>query len=283
MNKVTLTEVRNKCGDGRFFPYDSWIDRIFVPPAIILTWIFVRLGVSGNAVSWISGIFVIVGACGLASNNAYIVVAGSFGYMAFYLLDYVDGSVARYNGTAGMSGQYVDWIIHIIASVSTMAGLVAGAFLCTGDWIFPFGILAVVAAALTTGRFSMGWFAVCMELQQRRAKGRDLALAPTFVYSSRPPSRAYWVIRSVTTLLFPENFIIFSLPVFALIQLFVPDYFPDFRAALVVLAGTFYFAVMILEIQRIASTSGIEEAYRKLFIDEVKPDLPKDHFFKQSA
>jgi hypothetical protein len=279
MSKVTLNDVRNKCTDGRFFPYDHWLDRTFVPPAIILTWVFVRLGVSGNTVSWISGIFVILGACGLASNDAYIIIAGSFGYMVFYLLDYVDGGVARYNGTAGMSGQYVDWVIHIIASVSTMAGLVAGAFLSTGAWIFPFGILALVAAALTTGRFSMGWFAVCMERQQRRAKGSDLALAPTFVYSSHPPSRAYWAIKSATTLLFHENYIIFSLPLLAFCQLFVPNYFPDFRTGLVVLAGTFYFAVMILEIQRIASSRGIEEAYRKLFIDDAKPDLPKDHFF----
>ncbi len=279
MNKVTLTDVRNKCGDGRFFAYDSWIDRIFVPPAIILIWVFVRLGASGNTVSWISGVFVILGACGLASNDAYIVVAGSFGYMAFMLLDYVDGGVARYNGTASMNGQYVDWVIHIIASVSTMAGLVAGAFLSTGAWIFPLGILAVVAAALTTGRFSMGWFAVCMERQQRRAKGSDLALPPNFVHSSRPPSRAYWAIRAGTTLIFHENYITFSLPLLALSQLFVSNYLPDFRVALVVLAGTFYFLVMIIEIQRIASTRGIEEAYRKLFIDDAKPDLPKDHFF----
>ena len=279
MKNVTFNDVRQKCTDGRFFPYDHWLDRTFVPPAIVLTWVFVRLGISGNTVSWISGLFVIAGACGLASNNSYIVVAGSFGYMAFYLLDYVDGSVARYNGTAGMSGQYVDWVIHIISSVSTMAGLVAGAFLCTGAWIFPFGILALVAAALTTGRFSMGWFAVCMERQQRQAKGSDLALAPTLVHSSRPLSRAFWAIRAGTTLLFHENYIIFSLPVLALSQLFVPDYIPDFRVVLVVLAGTFYFAVMILEIQRIASARGIEEAYRKLFIDGAKPDLPNDHFF----
>lgn len=279
MNKVTLNEVRQKCTDSRFFPYDHWLDRTFVPPAIFLTWVFVRLGISGNTVSWISGIFVMVGACGLASNNALIVAAGSLGYIAFYLLDYVDGGVARYNGTAGMSGQYVDWIIHIIASVSTMAGLVAGAYLVTGEWIFPLGILAMVAAALTTGRFSMGWFAVCMERQQRRAKGSDLDLAPTFLHLSRQPSRAYWAIRSATTLLFHENYIIFFLPILAFSQLFLPNYLPDFRVALVALAGTFNFAVMIIEIQRIASGCGIEEGYRKLFIDGAKPDLPKDHFF----
>ena len=76
-----------------------------------------------------------------------------------------------------------------------------------------------------------------------------------------------------------KNYIIFILPIFAFSQLFFHDYLPDFRVALVVFAGTFYFAVMFLEIQRIVNTRGIEAAYRKLFIDVEKPDLPKDHFF----
>ena len=279
MNDIKFESVRQKCVDGRFFPYDSWHDRIFVPPAMILTWLFVRFGISGNAVSWLSGFFVIVGACGLASSDPYMVVVGSFGYIVFYLLDYVDGAVSRYNGTAGMSGQYLDWVIHIIASVSTMAGIITGAFLVTGAWIYPFAILAMVAAALTTGRYSMGWFAICMERQQKRAKGSDLDAATKPVDPLPLPSRAYWIIRSAATAIFHENYIIFTLPILAFSQLFLKLYLPDFRVVLVILGGTLYFAAMIIDIQRIVSTRRVEEGYRKLFISNLKPDLPKDHFF----
>ena len=279
MSIVTYDSVRQRCVEGRFFPYDSWHDRIFVPTAILLTWMFVRFGVSGNAVSWISGFFVIIGACGLALSDPYMVVLGSFGYLVFYLLDYVDGAVSRYNGTAGMSGQYLDWLIHIIASVATMTGLVIGANLNAGVWIIPFSILAMVASALATGRFSMGWFAICMERQQRLVKGRNLSL-DNFTLS-RPPqiSRVYWLIRSFVYMLFHENYIIFSLPFISIIHLWLPRSVPDFRVILVVIAGIFYFSVMVLEIHRIIIDKRLEGAYSKLFSNNEKFDLPKDHFF----
>ena len=279
MTKVTFESVRQRCVDGRFFPYDSWHDRIFVPPAMILTWMFVRLGVSGNAVSWISGFFVIAGACGLALRDPYMVVLGSFGYLAFYLLDYVDGAVSRYNGKAGLSGQYLDWIIHIIASVATMTGLVIGANINAGVWIIPFSILAMIASALAAGRFSMGWFAICMERQQRRVKGANLQLENFILNRPTEISRIYWIIRSAVYLLYHENFIIFTLPIISIINLFLLDVLPDFRVLLVVIAGVFYFSVMVLEIHRIIDAQKLEAAYNKLFTDNSQLELPKDHFF----
>ena len=279
MSKVTFNDVRQKCANVRFFPYDTWHDRIFVPPAILLTWLFVRLGVGGNAVSWLSGIIVVAGAFALSSNNGHIVAVGSLGYLFFYLLDYVDGGVARYNGTAGMSGQYIDWIIHIIASVATMAGLLCGASHFTGDWIFLFGILAIVAAALTTGRYSMGWFAVCMERQQRIVKGADLSVSNEIFKATKPPSSVFRVIKAITTVLFHENYIIFVLPILAFLQLILPEMIVDFRIIMIIIGGLVYFPVMILDIHKIAKENSIDKAYHKLFIDEKKPNLPNDHFF----
>lgn len=280
MNIVSFESVRRKCVEGRFFSYGGLHDRIFVPPAMFLTWVFVCLGVGGNAVSWISAFFVIAGACGLASSDPYLVVLGSFGYLAFYLLDYVDGAVSRYNDTAGMSGQYLDWIIHIIASVATMTGIVIGANLHAGVWIIPFTVLALVASALTTGIFSMGWFTICMERQQRLVKGANLTIDKSSFNLSAQTSRVYWLTRSFTYFLFHENYIIFSLPIIAILQLFFSNYFPDFRITLTVIAGSLYFSVMVLEINRIISMKKLEEAYRKIFDESSDLKLPKDHFFK---
>ncbi len=277
MNKPSRRDVRQKCIEARYFEYDSFHDRLFVPPAMILIWVFVRIGVSGNTVSWISGAFALAGAFALSVENPYIVLFGSFGYLVFYLLDYVDGGVARYRDEAGMSGQYVDWIIHVIAAVATMAGLLGGALHNIGFWIFPFGILAITASALTTARYSMGWFAVCMERQQRLAKGTDL----THENSQKPipPSLIYRAFRAGSTLLFHENYLIFTLPLLAFAQLFTPHVFPDFRIIMVLMGGTVYFLVMVFDISRIAKERGIDQAYRKLFLDDTKPNLPDDHFF----
>ena len=86
----------------KVFSYDDWRDKIFVPPSIFLTWLFVNLRISANIVS-ISGVFAVTGGIMLTSENKYIALIGSFGYMVYYLLDYVDGGVARYNGNIGVT------------------------------------------------------------------------------------------------------------------------------------------------------------------------------------
>ena len=53
---LTLDEIRLKCSDGRFFEYSGFHDRFFVPIAIYVIWISLRLKLSGNQISWISGL-----------------------------------------------------------------------------------------------------------------------------------------------------------------------------------------------------------------------------------
>ena len=171
MAKITYQQVKDKCTKGRFFSYDSIQDKIFVPPSIFLVWVFLRLGFSGNGVSVLSGLFAIIGGVLIASNEPMFIFIGSFGYMAFYLLDYVDGGVARYNDKSGAGGQYMDWIMHVVSCVSIMTGLFIGAFSNTGLWLIPFGVLAVVASALSFDRYSFAWFAICMHRQQLTSKG----------------------------------------------------------------------------------------------------------------
>lgn len=275
MRLVKLAEVRVKCVEGRFFAYDDWRDRLFVPPAIIIIWLFVRLRLSAGFASWLSGLVVMAGAWGLSQDNQYWVLVGSFGYMLYYFLDYVDGGIARYNGKSGIGGQYLDWIIHVIAAVGTMAGLTVGAIRVTGIWLAPFGIMALIAASLTMARFSMAWFAICMERQQRVFKDAPLETSATF--SPQPPKRLYAFIRRFSALLFHENYAIFLLPLLALCQLYIKN-MPDFRVGLVLAGGTIYLYVMFSEVQRLASKNYLDNAYNKLF-SNARPDLPKDHFF----
>ena len=75
--------VKEKCIAERFFPYDDWRDKVFVPPSIFLTWLFVNLRISANIVSLISGLFAIAGGIMLTSENKYIALIGSFGYLGF--------------------------------------------------------------------------------------------------------------------------------------------------------------------------------------------------------
>ena len=60
----------------------------------------------------------ILGGILIASNNSWLVFVGSFGYMMFYLLDYVDGGVARVQNKSGIGGQFIDLIMHLVSGVA---------------------------------------------------------------------------------------------------------------------------------------------------------------------
>ena len=220
MDKVTYQQVKDKCTKGRFFSYDSINDKIFVPPSIFLVWVFLRLGFSGNGVSVLSGFLAIIGGVLIASNDPLFIFIGSFGYMAFYLLDYVDGGVARFNDKSGAGGQYMDWIMHVVSCVSIMTGLFIGAFSNTGLWLIPFGVLAVVASALSFDRISFAWFAICMHRQQLTSKGT--ANKPLKeVKNIKKKSLLFRRLSNLCTLIFHENYLIFSLPIVAFLNFYI--------------------------------------------------------------
>jgi phosphatidylglycerophosphate synthase len=279
---VTIDEIKKKCSDERYFAYDSLQDRLFVPIAMYLVWLFVRIGVSGNAVSWLSALAAVLGAFLLTSSDSSVVLIGSFGYILWCLFDYVDGAVARFNGKGSVAGQYVDWIMHVIAHIAIIAGIAIGAMNSVGPWIYPFAILGIVAAGLAYAKFSMAWFAICMEQQQRRASSHDVQnWAKTKIV---PASGRLWLwfdyIRRLTVVIFHENWLIFTLPLLATAQFFQIFGTTDLRVVFTIMAGSLYFPVQVLEIHRLVITKRIQRGYSELFSPDHVPDLPKDHFFK---
>lgn len=275
MAKVTYSEVKEECIKGRYFAYDSLTDRIFVPPSKILVWLFVRLGWSGNAVSVLSGVIALVGGVMMASSNVSTVIIGSFGYAIYKILDYVDGAVARFNNVAGIGGQYMDWIMHVVSGVGIMTGIFIGAHNASGDWIIPFGVLTVVASALALDRFSFAWFAICMHHQQQRVKGKEKE--PFIEGTIKKTPLMQRIFRRLTAYIFYENYSLALFPILAVTNIFMIPYY-DFRVLIIVLGGVVYFPVLMYDIWLIATTGRVDDAYRKLFFSKEIPKLPDDHF-----
>ena len=278
MAKVSLQEVRRRCTEERFFSYTGLNDKIYSPISVFLVWFFVRLGWSANAVSVLSGIIAMAGATLMASGNGLLVVIGSFGYMLFYLLDYVDGGVARFRGSAGIGGQYVDWAMHVVSAVGYASGIFAGAVAISGTWIIPFGVLTVVASALALDRYALGWFAICMHYQQQQVKKSehlklnvpDNLAKPTFVFR---------LFRKIAAMIFHEDHMIYLLPLLAIVQLFFPFEGFDFRVMMILAGGLIFFPVVLFDLVRLAKEGYIDRAYNNLFFSKDIPKLPDDHFF----
>lgn len=278
MSNISFKEVRDRCREGRFFSYDGINDRIYSTISVFLVWFFVRIGWSGNAVSVLSGVVAMIGATMIASGNKILVVIGSLGYMLFYLLDYVDGGVARFRGSAGIGGQYIDWAMHVVSAVGFATGILVGAISVAGSWIIPLGVLTVVASALALDRYALGWFAICMHYQQQQVKNiENIRLKENGIVS--PPSLFFIIFRKIAILLFHENFTIYLLPVLAITQFFYSIQGYDFRVILIIAGGLIYFPVVLYDLIRLAKQGYIDKAYNNLFHDKLIPKLPQDHFF----
>ena len=55
MIKPSLKEIKETSVRDRYYPYEIWLDYIMSLVAPYLAWLFIRLNISGNGVSWVSG------------------------------------------------------------------------------------------------------------------------------------------------------------------------------------------------------------------------------------
>tara|TARA_B100000401_G_C52804742_1_gene720523 strand:+ start:1382 stop:2236 length:855 start_codon:yes stop_codon:yes gene_type:complete len=272
-------DFKRLCMEKRFFKYDNLHDRVFVEPAILISWICVYLNISANQISWFSGFVAILGGILLATQDYLLVFIGSLSFLMWYLLDYVDGSIARYQNTASIEGQYIDWLMNVIASISITIGISVGGVLAAGPWVIPFMISAILASVLSYERNSMAWFSIIMQYQQNKNKEDDMHIAETIISAMPKREIKTFPIKKIIMLVFHENYMIFILPLLAFMQLiYINDLF-DFRVVFTVLAGTLNFSVMIMLINDVIREKKASKAYNNLFVTLKKPDLPKDHFF----
>lgn len=278
---ISYKEVNDRCISERFFPYDDWRDKIFVPPSIFLTWVFINTGASANFVSFLSGAIAIIGSIMMISENPQIAFFGSFGYIIYYLLDYVDGGVARFNGNIGVGGQYIDWLMHVVSSISVFLAVFISAFKIEGDWIIPFGILTLISVALNLDKYSFAWFSISMYYQQQKIKTFPNKPKPIKIDQTRKQNGIFYkILKKIATIIFHENYVIFYLPIFTFLNIYVFNNIIDFRIVIILIGATINFPITMIEILKISRGNKIDNSYNNLFFGKKRPNLPGDHFLE---
>ena len=112
--------------------------------SIHLTRVFLRLGVSANAVSVLKAVIACTGAVLFAPGIPWLALAGAGLLQLSYLLDACDGEVARYTGSCATArGEFLDklgdaasrglfhcaWGFGVYLTAGTVAAAMAGAFI----------------------------------------------------------------------------------------------------------------------------------------------------------
>jgi hypothetical protein len=114
-----LLELRRRELQGPDARIGNWLARRFArPTAIYGTWLAVRLGCSANQLTMaaLAASLASASAIGCGTRVGFVAGAG-LGLLAFWL-DRVDGQVARWRGTAGLGGVYLDYLMHHAATMA---------------------------------------------------------------------------------------------------------------------------------------------------------------------
>lgn len=118
---------------------------LFRPIGFLLTWVAIRVGLTTEAVSWLSGVVGLAGCLCLVSGYENMLPIGIGLLLFFNLLDCVDGSIARTMKTENPYGRFLDSICGGIIDLAFwgVIGIMAfrhPQYLC---WPNPFGFNAV--------------------------------------------------------------------------------------------------------------------------------------------
>jgi hypothetical protein len=108
----TLQEIRKAHGTepGRM-TYERLLvlnRYVFRPVAFLLTWVAIRIGLTSEAISWLSGVMGLLGCLFLMSASKTALSVGLGMLFLFNLLDCVDGDIARTMHTRNPYGRFLD-------------------------------------------------------------------------------------------------------------------------------------------------------------------------------
>ena len=124
----TLRDIRVAHGWKRGYERYLILSRfLFRPAGFALTWAAVRVGLTSEAVSWLSGVVGLVGCAALVSGRGVLHPAGLALLFLFNLLDCVDGSLARTLKTGNPYGRFLDSVCGGIIDLGfwAVAGILA--------------------------------------------------------------------------------------------------------------------------------------------------------------
>jgi phosphatidylglycerophosphate synthase len=119
----SLAELAEIVHRGKTFGGKSAWYRLNRALSLRVTWLLVRTPVSANQVSW--AMIGLGAASGLlaAIDAPYTALAAVLCLYSSYVLDRVDGEVARYRGNESWSGVYLDWLYHRLTPTLFHLGL----------------------------------------------------------------------------------------------------------------------------------------------------------------
>ena len=153
---ITLNEIRAKCHAEKLARFDGsgFMERSYVLHrrlASLLTWLFLNAfpAVTPNQISWLMMCVGLGGVLLLARPAPGLAVLGVLLLYVSFLLDKVDGDIARFRKKFSRSGDVLDELYHLILQPLTYLGLGVHGYTATGHYyMFAIGLVSQAAAGV---------------------------------------------------------------------------------------------------------------------------------------
>ena len=145
---VTVEDIRSKFPEGKkdFEKYNLWVRPVVRPSSYYLTWLFLRLDISANQITYFSLMIGTIGCLLLASGTYKVMIIGALLINFYDFLDSVDGNIARCTNTCTKYGAFLDGVVDTTMSVFVFTSAGIGAFNFnfnySGQWLNSVNILS---------------------------------------------------------------------------------------------------------------------------------------------
>ncbi|HEV3343185.1 MAG TPA: CDP-alcohol phosphatidyltransferase family protein [Pirellulales bacterium] len=151
MPRPSLSELERRCQKPDFRRSGNWMARrISRPLALRLTWVLAPWRVSAHAVTGLALLVSLTAAACFGWGRPAGWLAGAVLWQFWYLLDHVDGQIARLRGTSSLDGIQFDYLMHHVVNLVMPFGLGYGVWRASthegwllAGFVFAVGILVL--------------------------------------------------------------------------------------------------------------------------------------------
>ena len=174
MHRIRVDELQRRCQKPDHRRVGNWLARrVSRPAALRITYVVAPWGVSANMATlgaWACGVAAAV-MFGRGTLWAWVMAAALM--QLWYLLDHVDGQLARLRGTASLDGVQLDYLMHHTVNLLVPLGVGFGLFIRSAEplWLVA-GTVWGVSLLLITLQHDARYKAFVKRLKRLRGELR---------------------------------------------------------------------------------------------------------------
>ena len=140
MQRLTLSELERRCQKPNHGRIGNWVARrISRPAALRITRVIAPWGISANTTTFAAWACGMGAAAALGWGSVWGWLLGAALLQAWYLLDHVDGQLARLRGTASLDGVQLDYLMHHTVNLLVPMGVGFGVFARSAEPLWVLG------------------------------------------------------------------------------------------------------------------------------------------------